>query len=331
MEISFPKIKNVLLVILLVQQSLQFHKFGHMVVARIAELELEDTRIYSQMMDILNIITGYTKERKYPFIETAPWADDIKALGVKSMSKWHFSDHYINGKRKLTEDEKAEHNIIDDPQNLVWAINQAHKVLKNQTESLIDDRLNKSIYLRMLIHLYGDLHQPLHNVSLVDDKDFKKGDAGGNKFEIDMPGARNLHSLWDMCLKNCKEVSVPLKEKDFDLIDTYAKELMKKHPRKLKWVQKRLEVSSIKEMSDESIPMAIKTVYAGLKPGKKVTEKYLKKGRDLVDKQLLIAGYRLSDALQNLFEDENVLKPHIKTEKFNYFEDEMEVIQAMMI
>lgn len=322
-------LKITLLLVILGGWSTQFHKMGHMVVARIAEIELQGTRIYDQMMEVLGLLTKYTKERDYPFIETAPYADDIKALGVKTMNHWHFADHYINGDRLLTDKELDAHKIKKNPENLVWSINESKKILRNKNASLIDDRLNKSIYLRMLIHLYGDLHQPLHGVSYVDEKKFKKGDAGGNKFVIDLVGARDLHTLWDKCVKRCKEVSVPLKKNDYDLIDIYAKHLMKRYTRSTTWVKKRLQVTSVKEISDESVQLAIKEVYAGVKFGKPVGEEYLKKGGLLSDKQLLIAGYRLSDALKKLFEDEEVLKPHIKTE--GKLEDQATEIEAVII
>ena len=172
------------LLILLPEQLTAFHTTGHMVVARIAEIQLEGTRMYSQMRDILAILSPFTKERNYPFVECAPWADDIKYTGVKSMSNWHFYDNYVNGTRALTKKELAERGLKPNFENLVWATNQAKNILRNTNESIIDDRLNKSIYLRLLIHFMGDLHQPLHNTSLVND-DFPNGDSGGNSFQIE--------------------------------------------------------------------------------------------------------------------------------------------------
>ena len=41
----------------------------------------------------------------------------------------------------------------------------------------------KSLALRLLIHYYGDIHQPLHNVDRYT-KEFPNGDKGGNEFEL---------------------------------------------------------------------------------------------------------------------------------------------------
>lgn len=40
-------------------------------------------------------------------------------------------------------------------------------------------KLSLNLHLRMLLHLYGDLHQPLHNICLFA-KGFPEGDYGGN-------------------------------------------------------------------------------------------------------------------------------------------------------
>jgi len=49
---------------------------------------------------------------------------------------------------------------------------------------------------RTLIHLVGDIHQPLHAVSRYT-KAHPGGDAGGNLFYIKYNNIHNLHALWD--------------------------------------------------------------------------------------------------------------------------------------
>jgi hypothetical protein len=59
--------------------------------------------------------------------------------------------------------------------------------------------------LAWLVHLVGDVHQPLHCVSRFSgrhlDEITKKdrGDLGGNLFQLDDP-AKNMHKLWDDAL-----------------------------------------------------------------------------------------------------------------------------------
>src|SRR5262249_23082933 len=53
----------------------------------------------------------------------------------------------------------------------------------------------KAIAYCWLLHLVGDLHQPLHATSLFSADHFRKGDEGGNK--IPLVRGKNLHSVWD--------------------------------------------------------------------------------------------------------------------------------------
>jgi len=56
---------------------------------------------------------------------------------------------------------------------------------------------SKSIALRLVIHLWGDLHQPLHDLNRVNPT-YPTGDAGGNAFPLPSHySVDNLHSLWD--------------------------------------------------------------------------------------------------------------------------------------
>jgi S1/P1 nuclease len=58
----------------------------------------------------------------------------------------------------------------------------------------------RAVYLSWLIHLVGDIHQPLHCVSLFT-YDYPHGDRGGNDFYV-KPGQRGvrLHGIWDELL-----------------------------------------------------------------------------------------------------------------------------------
>ena len=56
----------------------------------------------------------------------------------------------------------------------------------------------RSAALRLIIHLVGDIHQPLHTSTLISSSPYSDSDLGGNKFKIS--GGWNLHSLWDSSL-----------------------------------------------------------------------------------------------------------------------------------
>ncbi|MGO1071945.1 S1/P1 nuclease [Lysobacter sp. CA199] len=120
----------------------------------------------------------------------ANWADDLRAndpdLGKRS-AKWH----YIN----LAESD-CRYDAARDCRNgdcVVAAIDAQTAILADRGRSK-DERLQA---LKFVVHLIGDVHQPLH-AGFAHDK-------GGNDFQISIPGepdkvdgyGSNLHSLWD--------------------------------------------------------------------------------------------------------------------------------------
>jgi len=61
----------------------------------------------------------------------------------------------------------------------------------------INQEFEKSLLMRYLIHVLGDIHQPLHASSLFDDR-FPKGDMGGNLYKIQYTeNIEQLHKLFD--------------------------------------------------------------------------------------------------------------------------------------
>lgn len=61
----------------------------------------------------------------------------------------------------------------------------------------VNQEFEKSLLMRYLVHVLGDIHQPLHASSLFNDR-FPKGDQGGNLFKIKYSkDIEQLHKLFD--------------------------------------------------------------------------------------------------------------------------------------
>jgi hypothetical protein len=148
--------------------------------------------------------------------------------------------------------------------------------------------------LSWLIHLVGDLHQPLHCASLVD-SEYPRGDKGGNDFFI-KPEEReiSLHSFWDGLLGTSGKSQTHW---------NYAVAIDAEHPRKS---LKELKADkTAKDWSLEGRTLAIEKAYlrGDLKGGTSretavaLPSGYAKEAKAVAEKQAALAGYRLADEI----------------------------------
>ncbi len=140
--------------------------------------------------------------------QAATWPDLIQDLDEGIRQTWNRSRwHYINVPIFLTpQDESAlagslDHNMatqysppLRQSLNIIQALRGNLAIWRDESTSDAD----KAVALCWILHLVGDLHQPLHTVALFSGAYFPKGDRGGNSIEVTWGGdSRNLHSVWD--------------------------------------------------------------------------------------------------------------------------------------
>jgi hypothetical protein len=156
---------------------------GHRVVAQIAEGYLNP----KARAAILSILGNET------LAMASNWADFIKSDSNNSyLGPWH----YLNVNGGLSKEEFQNWLKADTAVDAYTKINFLVAQLKNR--HLHIDK--KKFYLRLLIHIVGDIHQPLH-VGHADDQ-------GGNKIKITwFSEASNLHSVWDDKLIDMQKLS----------------------------------------------------------------------------------------------------------------------------
>lgn len=128
-------------------------------------------------------------EPTYAFIAAAEWPDDIKGQQWSTFNILHFLNYPV-----IDPDFKG--TISTSVDNATFAFNECNNVLtKAKGDAAV---IGKSLCMRLLIHIIGDIHQPLHTAALFSSK-FPKGDMGGNLFEIIYPAKKygELHAYWD--------------------------------------------------------------------------------------------------------------------------------------
>lgn len=122
------------------------------------------------------------------------WPDFIKSdPNYRYLNNWH----YVNLKSDLTFDEVNNFLTADTATDAYTKINFLVNEMK--TNTLLPNE-TKVMYIRLLIHIIGDIHQPMHLG--------KPDDRGGNAVKLkwfDEP--TNLHAVWDEKLVEFQELS----------------------------------------------------------------------------------------------------------------------------
>lgn len=221
-----------------------------------------------------NYLNGKTKRAISKLLEgqslalVSTFGDDIKS--DKRYNEF-YSWHYVNMPFGVKY-EDAEKNPSGD---LVTGIEKCKEVILDENTSKED----KAFYLKMLVHLIGDLHQPMHIG--------RKEDKGGNDIQVQwFNRGTNLHRIWDSDMIN-----------HFDM--TYT-ELAKNSDEISKEQVKFLQKGTIVDWANETQIFAIKA-YSSTEIGEKLGYKYMYENFGLVRSQLQKGGIRLAKVLNDLF------------------------------
>lgn len=272
---------------------------GHMVVAAeayrelSADLKMKVTELLKSHPDYAKWEQSYAKANEsgldlaiFIFMRASTWPDEIRRGGGPEKKFDHPHWHYIDYPLKPPAFPMEPGPTPGD--DILYGVAQCEAALHDAKAS---PEL-RAVYLSYLIHLIGDMHQPLHCCSLVNDT-YPKGDKGGNDFYV-TPGLRGikLHSLWDGLLGT--------RDKPATLLH-YAIRLESEHPKDA--LPELAEHKTPKDWSLESRAIAIDKAYlhGDLKGGTSaetappLPDGYTKTAKAVAEKQAALAGYRLAD------------------------------------
>ena len=233
-------------------------KTGHRTVGKIAEKHLNNkTKRYLKKLLNDGSLALYST-----------FADEIKS--DKRYNEF-YTWHYIN----MSFEDSYDSSTKNPNGDLVTGISYCVNIIKNE-ESSDDD---KAFYLKLLVHLIGDLHQPMH-IGLSEDR-------GGNDFKVNWFGNEtNLHSVWDT--KMIEDYNMSYSE-----LASNSESLSKQEI-------KALQSGSVIDWVNETHKLT-KEVYTSVTVGDDLKYAYSYKYMGLVRSQLQKAGIRLAKVLNSLF------------------------------
>lgn len=146
---------------------------GHRAVGKIAENHLSR----HAKREVLKLLGTET----LPLVST--WPDEIRNYpAFKETAPWH----YVNTASGLNHDQYIQQLKIQTAPNAYNALLTQLTILKDAKKT----QAERLAALKFVVHLVGDVHQPLHAGHAED--------RGGNDIKVKYRGKdTNLHSLWD--------------------------------------------------------------------------------------------------------------------------------------
>jgi S1/P1 Nuclease len=247
---------------------------------------------------------------RYVFAVAATWPDLVRSQSnpmhtVYSHPEWHYIDIPIVADGFTAP--PAETPKGDGPHDAVQALTKNVEILRDPAASAAD----KAVALCWVLHLAGDIHQPLHGADFFS-PDYPKGDKGGNGMTIltDPPypnSKQNLHAYWD---------SLPGEFKSFQMIGYIASGVRSDPKLSREQFKDALAVKDFAAWAQESHDIAVESVYLhgtlkaaqtdksrgsaadipGLPPG------YIEKAEQVAMTRVALAGYRTADLLNSVFD-----------------------------
>lgn len=278
----------------------------HMLVALLAEQELKEKHpeVFSKVIETLSPLTKYFKERKESMVEASLASDHIKDDHFKFLEKSHFVDYPIYYKAdpdlKFRDSEKL---------SSLKFMKDAVPILKRINSSLkVKEKLMKSIFLRWVIHIVGDMHQPLHSATLVSKVLFKgkisKSDWGGNLIKLSTfnQNVTNLHSLWDSAgIRYTVRPDLPLSPDGVKRLEKLADEVKNNFPTSL--FGKSCQEKMPEVWANEAFKVAKDIVYKDVELTPQVTGDYVYLSRRETDRMISLGGCRLANLLVYIYSD----------------------------
>lgn len=233
---------------------------GHDVTAYIAEQHI--TPRTAQALD--SLLDGKS------IVYYANWLDNASHTPKYSYSKtWHY--------KNIDEDQTYESAPTHQAGNIVTAINRNVDILK----SVRSTREEKALAVKMIVHLFGDLHQPMHLGH--------QSDLGGNTWKVKYFDAdANLHGVWDSRLpESAHKWSYTEWQQQIDRASDNE--------------INSITQGAVDDWARETYEIC-KNVYTATPKGTKISYDYIADWTPTIEQQFLKGGLRLAYLLNSIFD-----------------------------
>jgi len=233
------------------------------------------------------------------FIAVSTWPDLVRDPARLSHTYhrrvWHYADHFWR------DDDGPAHEVKGPPpKNAVERLT----VLVADLRKPGSTEFPRAVELAWVIHLMGDIHQPLHNASRIS-KGQLEGDGGGNGMAL--TNSLDLHTFWDHIPdevfesdpsnKRTKKESAAF-EGTPEYVEMWRATITKTFGPRV--VGKSQSVDAFERWSLEGAKIAEDSVYRGAKAKDAA---YQARVAAMSNRAMALAGHRLAGLLTSVFSE----------------------------
>lgn len=242
-------------------QAFAWGQKGHDTTAFIAENHL--TPITAATID--EILDGKS------IVYWANWLDNASHSPQYAYSKtWHY--------KNIDDGVDFDEAPLLDSGDVVRAVYEQVNILQNPDST----KEQKQLALKILVHIMGDMHQPMHMGHA--------SDLGGNRWTVNYFGRdTNLHSTWDS--------SIPESAHKWTYTE-WQNQIDRATPEETIMI---LEAGTPEKWAKETFEIC-KQVYQLTPEGTKISYDYIGDWSPVVEQQFLRGGLRLADVLNSVFD-----------------------------
>ena len=200
----------------------------------------------------------------------ANWLDNASHTDEYAYTTtWHY--------KNVNADETLENAYMNPAGDVLTAIRAQSETLANPEAPFSE----KQLALKILIHIVGDLHQPMHMGHA--------SDLGGNRIKVKYFGStRNLHSVWDS--------NLPESAHKWSYTE-WQQQLDRLSPEKAKSVVS----GSLDDWARQNLIIADR-VYRAMPPECEISYDEVAAWTPVIEQQLLNGGLRLAHLLNLIFD-----------------------------
>jgi hypothetical protein len=234
------------------------------------------------------------REREF-FRRAATWADLIRAVPELHHSTWHHRDFYWKQQSGQAIDLP---DLQVNPENLLERLRHFKARLADSTVAAAQ----RATEIAWVLHLVGDIHQPLHCSGRVTSVE-TYGDHGGNDFKLTLlpepnPQKRrhSLHGYWDDMVDKAFRRQVG--EAFSAYLQRSASLIVARHPRAL--LEGQLEPGQFDVWARESVVAAQHAYPVTLRRNREPPTDYRLMGVQVARERVALAGYRLALMLKEV-------------------------------